>query len=74
MSANVQGVAPKSRRDPANEVLTALAAIFVSVLAFGLGFTLGADVKKTEAVRVGVAEWVADKDGKPQFKWREATK
>jgi hypothetical protein len=74
MSAIVQGVAPKFRRNPVEVPFIFFAVIFVFVLGFGSGFTLGADVKKTEAVRVGVAEWVANEDGKPQFKWREAAK
>ena len=32
----------------------------------------GIDKMKEEAIRAGHAEWVADKDGKPQFKWKEA--
>jgi hypothetical protein len=26
---------------------------------------------REEAVQKGHAEWVADKEGKPQFKWKE---
>jgi hypothetical protein len=52
-------------------------AIVVSVIISGLasnriGFVGGIDKVEQEAVLKGHAEWVADKSGKPQFKWKEA--
>ena len=55
---------------------------FLYALMFGLiigsiilgGFIGGEaqrDVQQREAVAAGHAEWVADKNGKPQFKWKE---
>ena len=35
------------------------------------GYEKGIDKMKEEAIRAGVAEWVADASGKPQFKWKE---
>jgi hypothetical protein len=32
----------------------------------------GENLVREEAVASGHAEWVADKSGKPQFKWKEA--
>ena len=29
------------------------------------------DVQQREAVAAGHAEWVADQNGKPQFKWKQ---
>lgn len=47
--------------------------LFVLGLVFGsmMGFNTGVGLKEKEAIRVGVAEWVADKDGRPRFKWKE---
>jgi hypothetical protein len=36
------------------------------------GFHGGINKMQQEAVAAGHAEWVADKSGKPQFKWKEA--
>jgi hypothetical protein len=51
-------------------------SIVVSVVISGLasnriGFVVGIDKVQQEAVVKGHAEWVADKEGKPQFKWKE---
>jgi hypothetical protein len=51
-------------------------AIVVSVIISGLasnriGFVDGIDKVQQEAVLKGHAEWVADANGKPQFKWKE---
>ena len=35
------------------------------------GFNTGIDNMQKEAVIKGHAEWVADTNGKPQFKWKE---
>jgi hypothetical protein len=37
-----------------------------------VGFNRGIDKQQQEAVIKGHAEWVADKNGKPQFKWRDS--
>ena len=34
-------------------------------------FDNGTDQMQQQAVLAGHAEWVADKNGKPQFKWKE---
>ena len=45
--------------------------LFVCVISNLIGFSSGIDKVKQEAVQAGHAEWVADKEGKPQFKWKE---
>jgi len=35
------------------------------------GFDNGTDQMQQQAVLAGHAEWVADTNGKPQFKWKE---
>lgn len=42
-------------------------------LVFGsmIGWAVGDDYMQQEAVLKGHAEWVADTNGKPQFKWKE---
>ena len=45
--------------------------LFVCVISNLIGFNSGIDKVKLEAVQSGHAEWVADKEGKPQFKWKE---
>lgn len=46
----------------------------LTLLAIGLGFMLGMGAYKTyiqcDAVKAGAATWVADEDGKPEFKWK----
>ena len=51
-------------------------AIVFSVIISGLAsnrirFAGGIDKVQQEAVLKGHAEWVADTNGKPQFKWKE---
>ena len=46
--------------------------LFLCVLLNLVGFNRGIDKQQQEAVLKGHAEWVADKSGKPQFKWKEA--
>ena len=41
-------------------------------IAFHLGIHLGHIQIKEQAIRDGHAEWVADKEGNAQFKWKEA--
>lgn len=61
-----------------NSPVVELLALMLFVLGFFLGsmvgFNTGTGLKEKEAIRVNAAEWVADKDGKPQFKWKEARK
>ena len=49
--------------------------IILLTIAIGVsnlrGYETGIDKMKEEAIRAGVAEWVADASGKPQFKWKE---
>lgn len=49
------------------------AMLFLSVIAFTFGGVVGGLLSehayRREAVKVGVAEWVADSDGKPKFVW-----
>jgi hypothetical protein len=40
-------------------------------IAYATGFYLGETYMQKEAVIKGHAEWVADANGKPQFKWKE---
>jgi hypothetical protein len=37
-----------------------------------IGFSRGIENLQREAILNGHAEWVADTNGKPQFKWKEA--
>jgi hypothetical protein len=47
-------------------------SVIISVLASSqIGFVKGIDKVQQEAVLKGHAEWVADANGKPQFKWKE---
>jgi len=46
--------------------------LFLCVLLNVVGFNRGIDKQQQEAVIKGHAEWVADKSGKPQFKWKGA--
>ncbi len=39
------------------------------LLGFSLGDTVGGCSKECEAVKADVAEWIADENGKAQFKW-----
>jgi hypothetical protein len=41
------------------------------ILGGFIGCEAQRDVQQREAVAAGHAEWVADKSGKPQFKWKE---
>lgn len=52
-----------------------VAGLVVTVAFAWLGVVLGRDLGETrirsEAIKNGNAEWVADANGKPQFKWKE---
>jgi hypothetical protein len=45
--------------------------LFVCVISNLIGFSSGIDKVKLEAVVKSHAEWVADTNGKPQFRWKE---
>lgn len=48
---------------------------FVFIILVGLffmfGFMTGTSTMKQSAVKNGAAEWVADKNGNPEFKWKK---
>ena len=50
-------------------VILVILACVVSNLC---GFTTGINKMKEQAILEGHAEWVADKEGNAQFKWKEA--
>jgi hypothetical protein len=45
--------------------------IFSCTISNLCGIVFGTDNMREEAVLKGHAEWVADTNGKPQFKWKE---
>jgi hypothetical protein len=45
--------------------------VFLYTMGLIIGFNRGVDEMQQQAVITGHAEWVADKSGKPQFKWKE---
>jgi hypothetical protein len=45
--------------------------VFLATMCLIKGFDNGTDQMQQQAVIAGHAEWVADKSGKPQFKWKE---
>ncbi len=51
--------------------LTALTVVSIA-LGFSLGFGVQRDSIRADAVKAGAAEWAADEDGKPEFKWKVA--
>ncbi len=52
-----------------------ISIVSLGIIAFfasnHIGFVRGIDKVQQEAVIKGHAEWVADANGKPQFKWKE---
>ena len=48
-----------------------LLVLVLSTISKTNGFNDGIDNMQQEAVIKGHAEWVADTNGKPQFKWKE---
>ena len=53
-------------------IIAIVVSIILSVFASNQsGFVRGIDKVQQEAVIKGHAEWVADANGKPQFKWKE---
>ena len=58
--------------DETLSTLTGVVAVSMGIIGLFLGIHLGnIQIKEEEAVRACHAEWVADKDGKAQFKWKE---
>ena len=58
-------------RDDTLAKLTGAVAVSALIIGILLGFTKGDTVLREEAILKGHAEWVADTNGKPQFKWKE---
>jgi hypothetical protein len=55
-----------------SEAIVILVIIALSVAASTFfGLVQGGNLIREEAVIKGHAEWVADTNGKPQFKWKE---
>jgi hypothetical protein len=54
---------------PSIQLVVALVICVAAATLFGL--VRGETLMCEEAVLKGHAEWVADKEGKPQFKWKE---
>lgn len=53
-------------------IISIVFSVIISVLASNrIGFVGGMDKVQQEAILKGHAEWVADTNGKPQFKWKE---
>lgn len=57
--------------DTTGSVLIAVIALMVCVGIYAYGFSQGERVTREAAVRSNVAHWVADKDGKPEFKFKQ---
>jgi hypothetical protein len=57
--------------NPAVIIPIVVLAIIVFFASNRIGFVGGIDKVEQEAVIKGHAEWVADTNGKPQFKWKE---
>ena len=60
--------------DPVVGLLAVMLFVLGFFLGLMMGFNAGIGLKEEAAIRMNAAEWVADKDGKPQFKWKGATK
>ena len=52
-------------------VLIVIGVLLACLASNRIGFVDAIDKVKLEAIQAGVAEWVADTNGKPQFKWKE---
>jgi hypothetical protein len=59
-------------RDNPPLIISIVVSVIIAFLASNrIGFVEGIDKTQQEAVIKGHAEWVADTNGKPQFKWKE---
>ena len=59
-------------KDNSPVIISIVFSVIISVLASNrIGFVGGINKVEQEAVVKGHAEWVADTNGKPQFKWKE---
>lgn len=56
---------------PFNVVVPAIVILIAASVLFGavVGSEMRSHSIREEAVKVGVAEWVADSNGKPKFVW-----
>lgn len=52
-------------------ILVIGACVVSNTCGFNTGIDRGTDNMQKEAVLKGHAEWVADTNSKPQFKWKE---
>lgn len=52
-------------------MVTSVLCLFLALGAFILGVYLGRNELKREAVKTGHAEWFNDKDGSPEWKWKQ---
>jgi hypothetical protein len=53
-------------------IISCVGLVFLACTVSNLsGVNFGIDKVEQEAVLKGHAEWVADTNGKPQFKWKE---
>jgi hypothetical protein len=57
-------------RDDNSLILTFITITSISI-AICFGFHLGETYMQKDAILNSHAEWVADTNGKPQFKWKE---
>lgn len=49
----------------------AILAFFLLVITWTVGWCNGQTHMKNNAVKAGVAEWVAHDNGEPQFSWKK---
>ena len=59
------------REDPVSAGILLFTLFISCVTCLCIGLNTGETRIRNEAIRTGVAEWVADASGKPQFKWKE---
>lgn len=53
-----------------HKIISVICVMGAFVLGCMQGQKITTKIIHTEAVRINVAEWVADEDGNPQFKWK----
>lgn len=59
------------RDEGAFKVLIGIGAILIAAHLWVYGYVTGAKSMQREAVAAGHAEWVVDKEGNVEFKWKE---
>ena len=57
--------------DDIEGIVWSVVFIILAGLFFTFGFMAGTSVMKQSAIKNGTAEWVADKNGNPEFKWKK---